>query len=788
MAIHPWQWLGRRDQDHAALRRAGRAALIMPGLFALGDKIIANPDVATFAAFGSIAMLLLVDFGGPICQRLQAQVALAIAGAVSICIATAASAAPWLAAVAMAAAGFLVLFAGVVSSTLAGASTALLLAFILPVSIPAPVSAIPARLAGWGLAAIASLIAIAVLWPAPVRDGLRAAAIASCQALAGRLRTEIAFVRSGGDPRFAAGRDRAVARATEADASLHTAFLATPYRPSGLRTSARTITRLVAELGWLNLIVIKSAHRGKIAAIHQAVYEVKAAAAVVLERGAELLSAAGGAGDELQAAVTDLNAALARLEGHAAAELPTRPAATEAPSAMKPQDTAAPDDYAGKLVSSLDPAFRAEEVGFAVSLIARTISITAAADRRSWPQRMLGRVPDGVPGRLSVAQSRAAANVEPHSVWLRNSIRGAIALGIAVLVARLTGVQHSFWVVLGTLSVLRSNALSTGQDALRALAGTVVGLVVGAGLLAAIGTSPVALWIVLPVAVLVQGVVPATISFAAGQAAFTLTLVILFNLIKPAGWQVGLLRLEDIALGCAVSVVVGLLFWPRGAGSALRRVVADAYADSAAYLIGAVEFGLSRCGRPGAAPALPSAQAVRAAASDRLLDDAFRAYLAERGRKPVPLSDVTSLVAGVGAVRLEASAVVDLWRGDSGTAAADRSAACEEILQEVTRVSSWYDDLASSLVSGREPGDPLPYDRAADRRLIDAVRRDLDGGDSHAAATAVRLVWTDDHLDATRRLQESIVPAARAVAARNGRSKWAMGGSGGIRGGAPHCH
>jgi uncharacterized membrane protein YccC len=779
MAMHPWQWLGRRDQDYAALRRAGRAALIMPGLFALGDKIIANPDVATFAAFGSIAMLLLVDFGGPLYQRLQAQVALAAAGAVSICIATAASAAPWLAAVAMAAAGFLVLFAGVVSSTLAGASTALLLAFILPVSIPAPVSAIPARLAGWALAAVASLIAIVVLWPAPVRDGLRAAAIASCQALAGRLRTEIAFLRSGGDPRYSADRDRAVARATEADASLRRAFLATPYRPSGLRTSARTITRLVAELGWLNLIVIKSAHRGKIAVIHKAVYEVKAAAAVVLERGAELLSASGGAGDELQAAATDLNAALARLEGQAAAELPTRPAVTEAVSAMTPQDTAAaPDDHAGKLVSSLDPAFRAEEVGFAVSLIARTISITAAADRRSWPQRMLGRVPEGVPGRLSVAQSRAAAHVEPHSVWLRNSIRGAIALGIAVLVARLTGVQHSFWVVLGTLSVLRSNALTTGQDAVRALAGTVVGLVVGAGLLAAIGTSLVALWIVLPVAVLVQGVVPATISFAAGQAAFTLTLVILFNLIKPAGWRVGLLRLEDIALGCAVSVVVGLLFWPRGAGSALRRAVADAYADSAAYLVGAVEFGLSRCGRPGAAPSLPSAQAVRAAASDRLLDDAFRAYLAERGPKPAPLSDVTSLVAGVAAVRLEASAVVDLWRSDSGTAAAaDRSAACEEILQEVTRVSSWYGDLASSLISGREPGDPLPYDRAADRRLTEAVGRDLDGGDSDAAATAVRLVWTGDHLDATRRLQESIVPAARAAAARNGRSRWTIAGT-----------
>ena len=39
-------------------------------------------------------------------------------------------------------------------------------------------------------------------------------------------------------------------------------------------------------------------------------------------------------------------------------------------------------------------------------------------------------------------------------------MRGAIALGLAVLVADLTGVQHSFWVVLGTLTVLRSNALS----------------------------------------------------------------------------------------------------------------------------------------------------------------------------------------------------------------------------------------------------------------------------------------------------------------------------------------
>ena len=45
---------------------------------------------------------------------------------------------------------FAILFAGVVSSVLAGATTTLLLAFILPVSLPGPASPIPDRVAGLG--------------------------------------------------------------------------------------------------------------------------------------------------------------------------------------------------------------------------------------------------------------------------------------------------------------------------------------------------------------------------------------------------------------------------------------------------------------------------------------------------------------------------------------------------------------------------------------------------------------------------------------------------------------
>ena len=180
-------------------------------------------------------------------------------------------------------------------------------------------------------------------------------------------------------------------------------------------------------------------------------------------------------------------------------------------------------------------------------------------------------------------------------MWLHNSVRGAAGLALAVLVANETGVQHSFWVVLGTLSVLRSNALNTGQNVVRGLLGTVAGFVVGGVLLALIGTDTTLLWFLLPLAILLAGVAPAAISFAAGQAAFTLTLVFLYNIIQPAGWKIGLLRVEDIAIGCAVSLAVGLLFWPRGAGAALRRALADAYVDSAGYLASAVDFGMRRC-------------------------------------------------------------------------------------------------------------------------------------------------------------------------------------------------
>ena len=120
--MNPVRRIRSHDPGLAALRRAGRAAVVMPAMFALGERVIGNPTLATFAAFGSFAMLLLVDFSGTMADRLRAQAGLALAGAVFVGVGTVCSRSPWLAAAGMVVVAFGVLFAGVVSSVLAGAA------------------------------------------------------------------------------------------------------------------------------------------------------------------------------------------------------------------------------------------------------------------------------------------------------------------------------------------------------------------------------------------------------------------------------------------------------------------------------------------------------------------------------------------------------------------------------------------------------------------------------------------------------------------------------------------
>ncbi|TQS44398.1 FUSC family protein [Cryptosporangium phraense] len=707
------EWLVRY-WNNGAVRRAARAAVVMPTMFAFAGHVLDNPTAALFASFGSFAQVLFVEFTGPMHARLQGQLLLIVTGAVIICVATPAGGTLWLGAIVMAVVAFAVLFSGVVSSVLASAATPLVLAAILSISVPGPVSSIPDRLLGWGLASVASLLAITLLWPTRSDDKLRAAMTRAARAVAEHL-------RSGAD-------------AGDAIAALHRTFLSSPNRPTGLTTAARTLVRLVDEFALLGVILTDDPLPAR-ADHSDAVDAVRRAAADVLDRSADLLESPSS-DRSLQAATDALHTALEELESRAGDSLPATP------------DT---------LLTALEPSFRAEELTFVISLIAGNVATAAAAERRGWWERLLGLQPGSVTGAWRSAVERASAHIEWHSVWLHNSVRGAAGLALAVVVADLSGVSHGFWVVLGTLSVLRSNALATGQTIARGVLGTTIGFAIGSAVLALVGSDTTLLWVLLPIAVLIAGIAPALIGFATGQAAFTVTLLILFNLTAPAGWELGLVRLEDVGLGCAVSLIVGLLFWPRGAAATLRIALSEAYLDSARYVDASVTYAAARCERATTPP--PDAARLAAAASSRRLDDTLRTYVADRGPKPTPLAEMATLVTGVATLRLAADGMLALWE-DSPAGPGDRAAARKELRRRSAEVTGWYEEFAAQLAADRPAPPPLPADADADLVLIDAVRRDLAGSE---ADTAVRVIWTADHLDATRRIQERLVEPAGAA-------------------------
>ena len=76
-APSPW-W--RVTWSVPAAMRAVRATIVMPTLFALTYKVIGDLQMATFAAFGSFATLVLASFGGSRRDKASAHLQLALVG------------------------------------------------------------------------------------------------------------------------------------------------------------------------------------------------------------------------------------------------------------------------------------------------------------------------------------------------------------------------------------------------------------------------------------------------------------------------------------------------------------------------------------------------------------------------------------------------------------------------------------------------------------------------------------------------------------------------------------
>ena len=161
-------------------------------------------------------------------------------------------------------------------------------------------------------------------------------------------------------------------------------------------------------------------------------------------------------------------------------------------------------------------------------------------------------------GANSHGCANAVATLD-RSNWTEIAVRVGLAMGLAVLLTRVLKTEHAFWVALGVALVLSASGGSAVRTFRQEQAGTLIGFSVSAFVVATVGPHQSWYWLILPFVVFGSSYAASAVGFIAGQAAFTLFAAVLFCVLLPQQTRTGILRLEDIAIGGAVSLIVGSL-------------------------------------------------------------------------------------------------------------------------------------------------------------------------------------------------------------------------------------
>ncbi len=541
-----------------------RALIAGPPLFAIGVGVFHNDTFAVTAVFAAISALVFADFGGSRRARVGAYAVLGVVGAALLAGGTA---------VASSRVGSVLLtfvvvvairFAGNLGPRFAAAVSPAILGLMLGILVPAPDSAIPDRVVGWMLAvAVAALTSVTVF---AQRDVTRVPDIAADAAT--RLAAALRVAVGNTDP---ATREHARTDVDEVLESVRAVALV-PTRPSGPGAhdvARRQILDRLTRLARLLDVTLRDPH---VVGISDEMQDFGRAAADGLDACATGLAhpdRASTIDETMRALDVARHAAYLRLEALAA-------------------DTSVAD----ALVDRVDAGFVARAGALHTETIARQVAFLAGSTVTTGAVVGVDAGSDSRSDRLSTRLARfASAYARPTSVWFRDAFRAGCALGIAVFVAQALQLDHAFWVALGTLSVLRGTALATGQDAARAAWGTGLGVGVSSLVLAVIGVHDGWLWVAMIVFTFLLAYLPIVAGFAWGQAAFTVFVVMLFNIVEPTGWHTGLVRIENVGIGVVVSTTVALLFWPRRVEPLLSRLLAEASARAGALFETAVDTG-----------------------------------------------------------------------------------------------------------------------------------------------------------------------------------------------------
>ena len=641
-----------RDPGYAALRRAARAAIVIPLAFAFTDLLLREPQSLIFVVFGCFSLLVISDFGGFRRPRALAYLTATLAGALLVALGTFVSSSAWLAAAVMFLVAFAITFSRIFGGYVAAANIGMILSFVIAVTIPASADAIPARVGGWAMAGLVSTLAAVVLWPRFERVRMHDHAAKALFAVAELVEAMQSAARERDLPHLKDAAREA------ADAARRT-YATTAKRPDVPARRGRAFAELLIELDRIVQIIERPFHEDRPTVRPGLAESDQLAAAVVsaLRASADVLK--GGEPPDVHAIEVARNDHRTALDRWAAEQLRARRQCEEVLDGL---------DFDGTL----------RVVSYVTFVLGGNAIIAAGA-------------PSDIGDTAAHVLRTIRAHLEAPSTVLQDSLRVAIGLAIAVFVARTLGFSHAFWVVLGTIQVLRSTALGTGRTIVLAVVGNVIGVVIGGLFAVAAGDHPALMWTAFPIAVFGAAYAATTIGFMLSQAAFTINLIIVFNLISPAGWQVGLVRIEDLLVGAFISLLVGLLLWPGGARRELARALASVYRTLVEYL----DHGFDRVLGFSPAGGLDPARQAVVRARDRA-DAAFDTFMSERGGAAFDQDTATFLLSSANHALLGAD-LLAVISGVMGYQAGTCADGAQEVDDQVATLLAAYRRLADLL-------------------------------------------------------------------------------------------
>ncbi|MDX3521097.1 FUSC family protein [Streptomyces scabiei] len=285
-----------------------------------------------------------------------------------------------------------------------------------------------------------------------------------------------------------------------------------------------------------------------------------------------------GRSPELVRLLAQLNAVTPLVEAAPAVRLSGRPLPAEIPVAVRHLAEAVETGYSGPLGLRL-PEPRSE-IGRAVDQALRHAADVATEKSPDALRKAGDRA--GGPAPLGVRAARVARNVALSGASWRYGLRLALCIGIAQALVSLVPVPRSYWVALTITFVLKPDFGSVFSRALLRALGTVVGLVVAAGILAEVPRG----WWDVPVMLLLAPLIPVFTPRGYGYqtAAITPVILLLSDILNHQGTGLLVPRLVDSLMGCAIALVAGYLLWPESWHARVGARLADAVADTAAYV------------------------------------------------------------------------------------------------------------------------------------------------------------------------------------------------------------